>query len=174
DGSCLSWRHAVHFTRFLDLLHALQQHQVDYVLIGGVALNLHGIVRTTEDIDVFVRPEAENIARLQQALRSLWDDPDIDQITAAELAGEYPIIRYGPPGETFVIDVLSRLGTAFRFEDIAAETVQYAGIQVRVATPAMLYRMKRDTLRPINRADAAALRRRFLLGDEDDAHPEIP
>lgn len=160
------------FTRFLDLLGALAQHQVDYVLIGGVALNLHGIVRTTEDIDLFVRPDIENITRLQQALHSIWDDPDIEQITAADLAGDYPTIRYGPPGETFVIDVLSRLGTAFRFEDIQAETLQYAGLQVRLATPTMLYRMKRDTLRPIDRADAAALRERFHLEDAD-ADPEI-
>lgn len=160
--------------RFIDLLRALEQQQVDYVLIGGVAINLHGIVRTTEDIDLFVRPEAENIARLQQALRSLWDDPDIAEITAAELVGEYPTIRYGPPGEDFVVDILARLGTAFRFEDIEATTVQYAGIQVRIATPAMLYRMTRDTLRLLDRADAAALRRRFPIGDEDHADPEIP
>lgn len=151
------------FTRFLDLLRALEQQRVEYILIGGVALNLHGIVRTTEDIDLFVRPDEDNIARLQQALRSIWDDPDIAQITAADLAGEYPTIRYGPPGEDFVIDILSRIGTAFSFEDLQAETVHYAGIQVRVATPSMLYRMQRHTLRAIDRADATALQERFRL-----------
>jgi hypothetical protein len=155
----------MNFERFLDLLRALEQYSVDYVLIGGVALNLHGIVRTTEDIDLFVRPEADNIKRLQQALRSVWDDPDIAQITAADLAGEYPTIRYGPPGEDFVIDFLSRLGTAFCFADIQAETVDVEGIQVRLATPLMLYRMKRDTMRPIDRADAAALREKFGMQD---------
>jgi hypothetical protein len=134
--------------------------------VGGVALNLHGIVRTTEDIDLFVRPEADNIERLQQALRSVWDDPDIAQITEADLAGEYPTIRYGPPGEDFVIDFLSRLGTTFRFEDIQAETVDVEGVQVRLATPLMLYRMQRDTVRPIDRADAAALQEKFGMQDE--------
>ena len=38
------------------------------------------------------------------------------------------------------------------------------GVPVRVATPATLYRMKKDTLRPIDRADAAALREKFRLG----------
>ena len=39
------------------------------------------------------------------------------------------------------------------------------GIKVPVATPATLYRMKKDTVRPIDRADAAALREKFGLGE---------
>jgi hypothetical protein len=37
------------------------------------------------------------------------------------------------------------------------------GVSVRVAAPATLYRMKKDTLRPMDRADAAALREKFEL-----------
>ena len=154
------------FERFLAFLRELERNMVDYVLVGGVALNLHGIIRATEDIDLFVRPEARNVERLRNALRSVWNDPDIDQITAEDLAGDYPTIRYGPPGEDFVIDFLSRLGSAFRFEDIQAETVDVEGVQVRLATPAMLYRMKRNTVRPIDRADAAALKEKFEIQDE--------
>ena len=40
------------------------------------------------------------------------------------------------------------------------------GIRVRVATPAMLYRMKKDTVRPQDRLDAETLRREFELDDE--------
>jgi len=40
------------------------------------------------------------------------------------------------------------------------------GVRVPVATPDTLYRMKKDTLRPIDRMDAAALRRRFGLEDD--------
>lgn len=154
------------FEKFLLLLRELERNRVDYVLIGGVALNLHGIVRATEDIDLFVQPEEGNVARLKRALRAIWDDPDIDQITADDLAGDYPTVRYGPPGEDFVIDLLSRLSTAFQFEDVQAETVDVEGVQVRVATPSILYRMKRDTVRPIDRADAAALREKFKFQDE--------
>ena len=154
------------FERFLAFLRELERNMVDYVLVGGVALNLHGIIRATEDIDLFVRPEARNVERLRNALRSVWNDSDIDQITAEDLAGDYPTIRYGPPGEDFVIDFLSRLGSAFRFEDIQAETVDVEGVQVRLATPVMLYRMKRNTVRPIDRADAAALKEKFEIQDE--------
>jgi hypothetical protein len=40
------------------------------------------------------------------------------------------------------------------------------GIRIRVATPAMLYRMKKDTVRPQDRLDAEQLRRLFKLEDE--------
>jgi hypothetical protein len=154
------------FERFLLFLRELERNRVDYVLVGGVALNLHGIIRATEDIDLFVRPEERNVECLKRALRSVWDDPDIDQITAEDLAGDYPTVRYGPPSEDFVIDFLSRLGSAFQFEDVQAETVDVEGVQVRLATPATLYRMKKDTVRPIDRADAAALKEKFELQDE--------
>jgi hypothetical protein len=148
---------------FLDVIRAFERAKVDYVLVAGVAVNLHGILRATEDIDFFVRPEAENVERLKEALKSLWDDPEIDEISAEDFAGAYPTLRYGPPEGDFVIDVLTRLGTAFRFEDLEAETLTFEGVRVRVATPATLVRMMRGTLRPTDQADAAALARKFGL-----------
>ncbi len=154
------------FDKFLEVLRALAREGVDYVLVGAVALGIHGLVRATEDVDLFIRPDGENVERLKRALRSVWDDPEIAGITAQDLAGEYPTVRYGPPGEGFVIDLLSRLGSAFAFEDLEAETVSLEGVPVRVATPATLYRMKKGTVRPIDRADAAALREKFRLPEE--------
>ena len=154
------------FDKFLEVLRALAREGVDYVLVGAVALGIHGLVRATEDVDLFIRPDGGNVERLKRALRSVWDDPEIAGITAQDLAGEYPTVRYGPPGEGFVIDLLSRLGSAFAFEDLEAETVSLEGVPVRVATPATLYRMKKGTVRPIDRADAAALREKFRLLEE--------
>lgn len=68
------------------LITALETHGVEYVVIGAAALNALGIVRATEDIDIMVRPSADNVARLRRALGSLWDDPDIAQITAEDLS----------------------------------------------------------------------------------------
>lgn len=151
------------YEKFVELLKALAREGVDYVLVGAVALNLHGIVRATEDIDLFIRPEGENVERLKRALRCVWDDPDIAEISVHDLLTDYPTIRYGPPGEGFVIDLLTRLGSAFTFESLEVQTVSVEGISVRVATPSTLYRMKKDTIRPIDRADAAALRDQFGL-----------
>lgn len=152
--------------KLLALLSEMERRQVDYVLVGGVAMGLHGLVRATEDVDFFVRPDPDNVRRLKDALRAIWDDPDIDQIKAGDLSGEYATIRYGPPGESFAVDLLSRLGPAFAFDDLRAETIILEGVPVRLATPETLYRMKRDTARPIDRADAAALREKFGIRDE--------
>lgn len=150
------------FHRFLGIVEALGAAKVDYILVGGVAVNLHGIVRATEDVDLFVRPDPENVERLKNALRSLWDDPEIDEIHIEDFE-TYPTLRYGPPGEDLVIDVLTRLGTKFAFDDLEWETITVEGVEVRVATPATLVRMKRNTLRPIDQADASALTRMFRL-----------
>jgi hypothetical protein len=151
------------YDKFLMLLRALEARDVEYVLVGGVAMGVHGLVRATEDIDFFVRPTAGNVQKLRSALHAVWDDPSIEQITLEDLTGDYPTIRYGPPGESFVIDLLARLGTAFSFEDIEAMPVDVGGVIARVATPRTLYRMKQGTIRPIDQADAAALRERFEL-----------
>jgi hypothetical protein len=81
------------FEDFLRLIRALDQHAVEYVLVRGVALSLHGLVMATEDVALFVRPEAENVERLRQALRSVWDDPEIERITAEDLAGDPDLSR---------------------------------------------------------------------------------
>lgn len=150
----------------LRVIEQFNQVGVDYVVVGGVALNVHGLVRATEDLDVFVRPEPGNIALVRQALRAVWDDPEIEQITAEDLCGDYPAVRYGPPEGTLYLDILTRLGDATAFSDLDAEEKQVGGVRVRVATPRTLYRMKRNTVRPIDRADAAALRSAFDLDEE--------
>lgn len=151
--------------RVFDVFRAFEKEDVRYVLIGGVALNLHGLIRATRDLDFLLSPEAENIERVKNALRSVFRDPEIEKISAVDLAGEYPTVRYGPPQDPFVIDLISRLGAAFRYEDIESEERVVEGVRVRVATPGALYRMKKDTVRPIDHADAAALKRRFGLED---------
>ena len=152
--------------RLLALVRALNREGVEYAVVGAVALGLHGLARATEDLDLFVQPTSENVARLRRALSAVWADPDIDTIVASDLAGEYPTIRYGPPDGSFTLDLLSRLGERFGYDDIETATVELEGEPVRAATPRMLYVMKRDTLRPLDQADAAELRRTFNLEDE--------
>jgi hypothetical protein len=154
------------FDTLLAILKAFEREQADYILVGGVALNLHGIIRVTEDVDFFIRPTPENVERVKRALRSVWDDPEIDTISAADVCGQYPTIRYGPPDETFVVDLLSRLGEAFAYDDLESQVIEMEGVNARIATPRTLYRMKKDTLRPIDHADAATLKEKF--GIEDD------
>jgi len=156
----------VDFSKVIDVLRALGTEGVRYVLVGGVAVNLHGLGRTTQDLDLFLSPDVDNIEKLKAALRKVFSDPSIAEISAEDLAGAYPTVRYVPPDESFVIDLLARLGDAFRFEDLEAMDMDVEGVRVRVATPRTLYRMKKDTLRPVDRMDAVALRRKFHLAEE--------
>jgi predicted nucleotidyltransferase len=153
----------MHRAALVRLLAALEADGVEYVLVGGVAVNLHGIVRATEDVDLFVRPDEDNVARLRRALGRLHDDAEIASITSSDLAGEYPVIRYVPPGEGVPVDVIARLGSAFRYHDLEHEEREIDGVRVRLATPATLFAMKRGSSRPLDASDAERLRVAFRL-----------
>jgi hypothetical protein len=145
------------------ILGALQAHGVEYVLVGSMAMATWGVTRATQDMDIFVLPEPDNVERLKAALRSVFEDPSIDEISAKDLAGPYPAIKYVPPAGDFSLDILARLGEAFAYRDLEWEELEVDGVVIRTATPAMLYRMKRDTVRPQDRLDAAELKRRYDL-----------
>lgn len=141
------------------MLQAFESAGLEYVLIGAAAMGFHGLIRATEDLDLVVRATPENIERLRAALREAYEnDPQIDEISAADLLGEYPAVRYYPPSGDLYFDLLTRLGDAASFDTVDAEVKHLAGTPVRVATPAALYRLKKATVRAIDHQDAAALR----------------
>lgn len=146
------------------LLAALEEENVEYVLVGALALDVLGIGRLTEDIDLFVRPTEDNVDRLRRALGRVWNDASISEIAAADLAGDYPAVQYIAPDGT-TIDILARLGEAFAFDDLEATVHVYGDVRVKVATAETLYRMKRDTVRLRDKADAQALKEKFGLKD---------
>lgn len=152
----------------LRVLQAFERSGLQYVLIGATAMGFHGLVRATEDIDLFILATADNVARLRQAFRDAYpDDANIDEISDADLLGDYPAMRYYPPTGDLYFDVLTRLGDAARFETVESEVKVIEGTRVSVATPAALYRLKRGTVRAKDHQDAAALRERFDLREED-------
>lgn len=152
----------------LRVLGAFEAAGVRYVLIGATAMGLHGVIRATEDVDLLVEASAENIERLRQAFRAAYDDdPSIDDIQARDLLGDYPTVRYYPPSGDLYFDILTRLGEVARIDDVAAEAKDVEGIRVWVATPAALYALKKDTVRPLDKQDAEVLRQRFGLEDDE-------
>lgn len=151
----------------LRVLDAFERSGLEYVLIGATAMGLHGVVRATEDLDLFIRATSENVERLRLALKEAYGpDPHIDEITAADLLGDYPAIRYYPPTGDLYLDVMTRLGEAATFDTVESETKEIGETKVTVATPAALYRLKKDTVRAKDRQDAEALRERFRLTDD--------
>jgi hypothetical protein len=149
-------------------LRAFQAAGLEYVLIGAAAMGFHGLVRATEDVDLFIRATAENIQRLRTALRAVYgEDPHIDEISSADLLGNYPAVRYYPPTGDLYFDVLTRLGEVASFESVEIETKEVDGTQIRVATPSALYKLKKGTVRLQDHTDAAVLREHFDLKDEN-------
>jgi hypothetical protein len=151
----------------LRILRAFADEGLEYVLIGATAMGFHGVIRATEDIDLIIRATAENVDRLRRAFRAAYEnDPHVDEINTEDLLGDYPAVRYYPPSGDLYFDVMTRLGEAAGFDDVEGEIKEVEGIRVRVATPAALHRLKKGTLRPLDRQDAEALRQRFDLHDE--------
>lgn len=156
----MDWDIAVAF------LKALRNERVNYVLIGGAAMILYGRARATRDIDIFVEPAPDNIDRLRQALRAVTADPEVDEISYEDLSGAYPAIQYVSPDGRLSVDILTRLGDAFSYADLAFSEEDIGETTVRVATPRTLYDMKVGTVRDVDRLDASWLRDDFGLDDE--------
>ena len=154
------------FEKVHAVLASLEAHGVQYVVFGAAALNLHGLARFTEDLDIFIAPTEENVALLRRALHDVFEDPHIDEITADDLLHDYPAVQYVPPEGVFYLDILTRLGDLFTFDDLESERLPFGDVEVNVATPATLYRMKSQTIRPQDHADAQALRRHFDIDEE--------
>lgn len=133
---------------------------------SAVALNFHGLARFTEDLDLFIAPERDNVERMKLALRSVFHDPDIEQIKAEDLLGDYPAVQYVPPRAAFHIDLVTRLGEVFTFDDLEIMRVPFENLTISVVSPRTLYRMKRDTVRMKDRADAELLRERFRIEED--------
>jgi hypothetical protein len=158
----------VYTDEMMRVLASFEKVGLDYVVVGGVALNLHGLVRATEDLDFFIRPTEVNVEKLRQALRAIYDDPSIDEISTEDLLGDYPAVRYYPPEGELFLDILTRLGEFASFDDIEVQEIEKDGLRIRVASPRTLYWMKRDTVREIDSADAERLKQRFRLDDPEE------
>jgi hypothetical protein len=145
-----------HFKEFLKVLKALEDEEVDYILIGGFAVILHGLPRFTVDMDFFVKMVETNIQKLRKALYSVFADSDIEEITVDELI-KYPVIRYGTPNG-FHIDIMAQLGETAIYEDLEYEIMEVEGQKIKVATAESLLKLKQGTIRPEDKADALFLK----------------
>jgi hypothetical protein len=68
-----------------ELLSALQEHGVEFVVIGGFSLAAHGVVRATKDINIVPDPSEANLARLAVALKDLRAGVDFGDLDPSEL-----------------------------------------------------------------------------------------
>lgn len=143
------------------ILRALAEHGVEYVLIGGLAVQTHGHVRTTNDADLIPAPRPANLSRLADALRSLdarvlnpgLEDTEID----AKMLPTARIWQFGTRDGG--IDVMHDVPGGRPYEELSARAfrVRLGDIEVPVVDLDDLIQMKLARGRPIDLADVAAL-----------------
>lgn len=133
----------------------MQKHDVDYILIGGMAVSLYDLTRFTEDLDIFVKRDKPNIEKLQEALFSLYKDKSVFDISLEELS-KYPVIRYGTP-DNFYLDIVDRLGEAIKYDDLEYQIMEAHGIKIPLATLETLIRLKQHTYSPKDKSDIIIL-----------------
>jgi hypothetical protein len=144
------------FDKFLQVTDALEKEGVDYILIGGFAVILYGLPRLTQDVDLFIKNNEDNVHRLKTALNNIFQDENINEITVEEL-NQYPVIRYGSP-DGFYIDLIVKIGEIFTYTDMDYEILEVEGHKVKIATVETLFRLKEGTIRPIDKNDAMFLK----------------
>jgi hypothetical protein len=144
------------FEKFLQLMHQFELQNIDYILIGGMAVNLQGFARNTDDIDVFIKLEELNIDNLRTAMFNVFNDNEINEITYEELE-KFSVIRYGAQ-DGFYIDIISRIGEEFSFNHLNYEEKEIDGVKIKVADVKTLYKLKEHTYREIDQLDLKFLK----------------
>ncbi len=71
------------------------------------------------------------------------------EITYPELQN-YPVIRYGSE-DGFYIDILAKIGTAFKYEDLKFEEINIEGHTIKIATADTLYKIEEKTFRAVDK-----------------------
>ena len=140
----------------IDLLSAFAEEKVDYLLVGGQAVALHGVPRFTKDADLWLRDTNENLERVKRALESFG--APAGTLRALDEARDLDVVWMGHPPAR--IDLMKQVPggdfeTAFR----ARATFEVAGVTVSCVGKADLIAQKRASGRPQDLVDAAQLER---------------
>jgi hypothetical protein len=146
-----------------ELFRVLGRHEVEYVTIGGVAIQAHGGQRMTQDLDVAIPGSNENMARLAGALVELDarilganGERSRQPPSAALLASSdqwHLVTDHGP------LDVLTLPAHLGSFADMRARAhvVPLGDVSVPIAHRDDLLKMKRASGRPQDLADVRLL-----------------
>ncbi len=140
---------------FESVLAALSRGEVRYLVVGGIACVLNGLVRTTEDVDILVDAEPENVRRLLAVLETQGEG-HARELHPQDFTDEEGAIRLV---EEFPIDIFTRMGGR-RYADL----LPYRRMNSEGAAPIPyvdaegLILLKSSSSRGQDRADVEALR----------------
>lgn len=139
---------------YRDLLSAFANSRVEFVVVGAYAMAAHGQPRATMDIDLLIRPTAENVARVVAALRE-FGAPD-EAIDSKALGTPGTVVQIGLAPRR--IDLLTRLTGVDTGQALArAQAIEVDGLRIPVLALPDLIANKRATGRAQDRIDADRL-----------------
>jgi hypothetical protein len=141
---------------FADLFAALNAAEAEYLLVGAHALAVHGVIRGTKDLDVWVRPSPENAPRVYRALASFG--APLSDVSAADFSEPGVVFQIGvPPVRIDVTTVID--GVAFEDAWRARVTTRFEGQPVGVLSREHLIANKKAVGRPQDLVDVENLER---------------
>ena len=150
--------------RLQDVFRFFQQHEVKYVVIGGIASVLYGVPRATFDMDIFIEATAENAMRLLKALESAGFATATMTNAQDVLANEITIFN-----DRVRIDVqTSTPGVSFNDAWLRRKTVTYQGQDFFILSKDDLINTKRAAGRAVDLEDVRLLE----LPEQNQNNPE--
>jgi acylphosphatase len=144
---------------FEKLLVLLADAEVNFVLVGGVAVTLHGYVRLTEDVDILIERTEENVARLLSALGG-YGEGFARELSWEDFGDEEGAIRIVEEREMSQIDIFTVM-SGLRFEDLAVDADEFtlSGRSIQYASKPALIGLKSRSEREKDQLDVSALKR---------------
>jgi predicted nucleotidyltransferase len=147
---------------YKDMLRALSDEKVEFLLIGAYAMAAHGYPRATMDIDIWVMPSSRNADAVFRALISFG--APLDNLTREDLQKEDIIFQIGVAPRRIDI-ITSATGLTFEEAYKRSLSVNLDGIEVHIPSIDDLIHNKKATGRTKDLADAEALES-LKLSDE--------
>lgn len=144
---------------FEKLLVLLADAGVDFVLVGGLAVSLQGYVRFTEDVDLLIDSNPDNVRRLLNTLAS-YGEGFARELSPEDFMVEEGAIRIVEEVEQCQIDLFTVMSGRM-FSDVIkdADAFPLQGREIRYASKNSLIGWKEKSVREKDRLDAMALRR---------------
>jgi hypothetical protein len=139
---------------YSDMLRALSEEKVEFLLVGAYALAAHGYLRATMDMDIWVNPSLPNAEALRRAL-TRFGAPTA-RLTSQDLLDQDTVFQIGVAPRRIDI-ITSASGLSFPETYARSLAVEIEGIKVHVPSIPDLVRNKNATGRTRDLADAQAL-----------------
>lgn len=141
---------------FRDLLVELADAGADFVVIGGHAVAFHGHPRATKDLDVLVRANSDNAAKIYRALAAFGAPLSSFEVRQEDFAIYDGILQIGLPPRR--IDILNRAaGITFDSAIASGDAFEIDGRRIPIIGLEALLKNKRAAGRAQDLADVAAL-----------------